>query len=143
MCANRRASFAYRPALLVTLCLLPIACGSGKVRVYPVSGEVFVNGKPAQGALIHLHPRDRENCPPAFAAVQADGYFQITTFSSNDGAAAGDYAVTITWNDERREDGETIYSADKLGDLYSKAETSGLVASVKSGKNELPRFDLK
>lgn len=134
-----------RAALLGLLALsaFPMACGSGNARVDPVRGEVFVQGKPAEGAAVHLHPRDKEKCRPAFATVEADGTFQMTTFAKNDGAVPGDYVVTIVWRDERTEDGETIYSADKLGDRYSKADTSTLKATVTTGANELPRFELK
>ena len=62
--AARTALFA----LMLGLTAFPIRCGgSGDVRVYPVRGEVFCNGKPAAGALVHLHPRDkdarRQRCP--------------------------------------------------------------------------------
>ena len=128
---------------LLALSAFPMACGSGNARVYPVRGEVFVHGKPAEGAAVHLHPRDKEKCRPAFATVEADGTFQMTTFAKNDGAIPGDYVVTVVWRDERIEDGETIYSADKLGDRYSKADTSTLKATVTAGPNELPRFEVK
>jgi hypothetical protein len=113
------------------------------VRVHRARGEVFVKGKPAQGAVVHLHPRDKEKCRPAFATVQADGTFHLTTYSESDGAAIGDYVVTVSWTDEKRVDGETIYSSDKLKNRYSQIEKSSLKATIQPGENTLPRFDLK
>lgn len=72
-----------------------------------------------------------------------DGSFQLTTNRKRDGAAAGDYVVTISWCDEKKVDGETVYSPDKMFDRYSKVDISTLTATVKAGKNDLPRFDLK
>ena len=132
-----------RLGLLFSVALFPIACGSDKARVYPVRGEVFVNGKPAPGALVHLHPRDKQNGRPAFATVQQDGSFQLTTYATNDGAVPGEYAVTVNWYDERKDEGETIYSADKLRGRFTNVEKSGLSATVNVGGNDLPRFDLK
>jgi hypothetical protein len=136
---GRKALFG----LLLSISACAIGCGSGNARVYPVRGEVFVHGKPAEGAAVHLHPRDKEKCRPAFATVEADGTFQMTTFAKNDGALPGEYVVTVVWRDERTEDGETIYSADKLGARYSKANTSTLNVTVTIGDNDLPLFDLK
>ena len=135
-----RAAIVGLPLLL---CVFPLGCGSGNARAYPVRGEVFVHGKPAQGAAVHLHPHDKEKCRPAFAIVEADGAFQMTTFATNDGAVPGDYVVTVVWRDEKTVDGETIYGEDKLGDRYSKAATSTLKATVTVGDNEMPRFELK
>jgi hypothetical protein len=130
--------------LLATLTVLPLACGnSNPVRVHPVRGEVYYNGRPAEGAVIHLHPRDKEKGRTAFATINADGSFQLSTFGKNDGAAAGDYLVTIGWWDERKTDEEVVYGPDKMGGRFNNAESSGLTATVKEGKNELARFDLK
>jgi hypothetical protein len=133
----------FRIGCWLALALLPLACGSGNARVYPARGEVFYKGKPAAGAMVHLHPQDKTKCPPAFATVESDGSFQLTTYGKNDGAAAGSFGVTIVWRDEREKDGETIVGPDKLGNRYSKVEKSGLTAVIEAKKNDLPRFELK
>jgi hypothetical protein len=143
MKADRFVWLTCRAALLGFFALLPIGCGSSNVRVYPVSGEVFVNGKPAQGAVVHFHPRDKDKGRPAFAVVQEDGAFQLTTYRKYDGAAVGAYAVTVNWYDERRDEGETIHGPDKLQERYLRPEASGLGATVEPKANALPRFDLK
>jgi hypothetical protein len=132
-------------AILVLVCFLSLACGSSapEVEVYPVRGEVFFNGQPAAGALVHFHPVDGEEGSPAFAAVQEDGSFQLSTFGTNDGAQGGDYVITLNWRDEEKVDGETTNGPDRFGDLYSTPKTSTLRATVEPGENVVPRFDLK
>ena len=131
-------------AILVFVCLLPMACSRSATGVYPVRGEVFFNGQPASGAVVHFHPLDKEECSPAFAEVEEDGSFQLSTFANYDGAEAGEYVVTINWRDVTPVEGdETIVGTDRLGERYSKPQTSKLKVTVVAGENVVPRFDLK
>lgn len=133
-------------AMLVLLCFFPLACSKPdtKVKVYPVRGKVFFNGQPAGGAVIHFHPKfDTKSGTAAFADVKEDGSFRLSTFGSDDGAAAGDYIVTIGWSDEKKVDGETVTSPDRMGERYSKRGASTLKATVNTGENVVPRFDLR
>lgn len=131
-------------AVLVFVCILPMACSrsSPGVEVYPVRGEVFFNGQPAAGAWIHFHPVEKDDCSAAFAVVEEDGSFQLSTFGTNDGAEPGDYVVTLNWRDEERDEGETLYGPDRFGERYSKPDKSTLKATIGAGENEIPRFDL-
>jgi hypothetical protein len=130
---------------LLSLALVPLACSSNgaQIPVFPVRGEVFVGGKPADGAVVHLHPRDPLKCPPAYATVKPDGSFKTTTYRDDDGAAAGDYVVTVVWRPERKDENETIVGPDRLRDRYSQPGKSALKATVTTGENVLPRFDLR
>jgi hypothetical protein len=134
-----------RVIVLVVACFLPLACNrSGSPdNVYPVRGEVFFKGQPATGAAVHFHPLEGEECTAAFAIVKDDGSFEMSTFGNNDGAEPGNYAVTINWRKEERVDDEVVTSPDRLGERYSKADTSGLKVTVTEGKNVVPRYDLK
>ncbi len=130
-------------AALVLACLAPLSCGkSGDAVLNPVRGEVFFNGKPASGAAVHFHPVDEEGSP-AFATVQDDGSFELSTYGKNDGAEVGDYIVTINWREETKVDGETMNGPDLLGERYSTPKTSSLRATVIEGENVVPRFDLE
>jgi hypothetical protein len=131
-----------RAAAMLGMTALLAACGNG-IKIYPVRGEVFAKGKPAKGAVVHFHPRGKDPNPPAFATVTEDGSFRLTTFHDHDGAAAGDYTVTVSWRDEKQKDGETVYSPDRFRDRFSRADKSTLKATVQPGNNEVPRFDLK
>jgi hypothetical protein len=132
-----------RRAILVSVCFFLIACGEPTVKVYPVRGEVYFNGQPESGATIHFHPVDKGEYPPAYATVDDDGSYSLTTLKSDDGAAAGDYISTVNWPEERQVDSETILGKDRLGGLYGKPDVSKLTATVSPGENEIERFDLK
>src|SRR5438128_100993 len=75
-------------------------CGSG-TPLYPVRGEVFFKGKPAAGALVVFHPvedKDGKVTRPR-GTVEADGSFTLSSHAKGDGAAVGEYVVTINWLD--------------------------------------------
>ena len=128
---------------LAGLSLLPLACGGVASDVYPVKGQVFVRGQPAAGAAVTYHPlnADESGRIPT-ATVGPDGSFRLTTVSAYDGAPPGDYAVTITWCDSYRDEGETRSGPDKLQGRYANTAGSGLKATVQSGNNPPVRFDL-
>jgi len=132
-------------AVLAAACCLPLACSGSDPdpEVHPVWGEVFLNGEPAAGAVVHFHPVDKDEGSPAFAVVQEDGSFQLSTYGTNDGAQPGDYIVTLNWCDEEKVDGEMINGPDHFGDRYSTPAKSKLHATVTAGENVVPRFDLK
>jgi hypothetical protein len=105
--------------------------------VHPVRGRVTVGGQPAAGAFVLLVPVDEPpdaKDPRPRAEVQEDGSFTIWTYAPDDGAPAGEYVVTVRWED--RDVG------DKLGGRFAEATSSPLRASVKEGSNELPPFAL-
>jgi hypothetical protein len=141
---NRRAEFRVLFASLWGFaCCVILGCGDqSKFTTHPVHGEVFVDGQPATGAEVHFHPVEKE-APPAVGTVDDEGGFDLTTYSTSDGAAAGDYIVTINWRDERPGDGEIIVGPDRLGERYSKRNVSKLTATVSDGETIVDRFDLK
>lgn len=142
MSSTRTASVVATALMLLVSLVIGCAGKSTKVKVYPVSGEVFYKDKPADGAVIHFHPVVK-GAPPAFATVQMDGTFLLTTYTDSDGAAAGDYYVTITWREETPGDGETIIGPDRLGDRYSRRDETTLRATVTEGDNLLEPFKIK
>src|SRR6476659_7523850 len=96
----------WRRAIFVIVCFLPLACGRSAPAVYPVRGEVFFNGQPASGATVHFLPADADEGSPAYATVQEDGSFELSTYGTYDGAEVGEYVVTLSWRDEEKVDGE-------------------------------------
>ena len=79
-----------------------VGCTPAAPKTFPVQGIVkTTTGEPCSGALVVFHPSDeaRLNAPKPFATCGADGSFRLTTYQEGDGAAQGDYAVTIVWND--------------------------------------------
>jgi 3',5'-cyclic AMP phosphodiesterase CpdA len=111
---------------------------------HPVQGKVYFEGTPAANAQVvfHLSSADGKNYTRAGdALVEADGSFTLTTYTANDGAPIGDYAVTITlrspqWDDQGKA------GPNQLPARYSRPQSSGLQAKVKEGPNEYT-FELK
>jgi hypothetical protein len=131
------------PLLLVAL---SVSCSGGRRPVYRVGGEVFFEGKPTPGALVILHPvNDPDpNAPPAIGRVRADGSFTPTTYTTDDGAPAGEYAVTVTWVKEQdNQDAPKEAQRDPknlLPERYGKVATSGLRVRIHEGPNHLAPF---
>src|SRR5262249_3462662 len=129
-----------RPILLaMLLAVLCPACGKKDQRksVYPVRGQVFVQKQPAVDAFVIFHPLNDPDPQPtkAYGRVGKDGSFTLTTYSTGDGAPAGEYDVTISWrklNEYGEEEGP-----DQLRGRYSNPKTSKLRAHVTEGTNEL------
>lgn len=134
-------------ALIPLLALVFPGCGPGDSgpAVHPVSGSVFVDGRPAPGVEIVFHP-DRPTSDPANTAIAVsapDGRFQPSTRLANDGLPAGDYQITATWREVKVVGGEEIQGVDRLHGRYGDPRTSTLRATIREGDNVLPRIDLR
>ena len=132
-----------RAGILLLLCLL--GCGAEEeVRppLYPVRGSLLINGKPAGGALLVLHPADgnfdaRGSRPRA--KVQADGSFQVSTYQDGDGAPVGEYQVAVLWFDNP----DSSNPWDKLGGRYANPKTTEIRVSVGEGENQWEPIEIK
>jgi hypothetical protein len=141
-----------RAALLATTALAAFCCSScgGGKKFYPVHGHVFVNGKPAEGVMIVLHPVDDPDPKPVqpTARVQADGSFELKSFLVDrrvlkDGAPAGKYLVSCIWLPADLSGYGPESAPDRLQGRYSNPKASDLRAEVHEGPTELPPFELK
>ncbi|WP_166827788.1 hypothetical protein [Thalassoroseus pseudoceratinae] len=137
--------FAFRTsATLVFVGLLLSGCSSKpsyqEADVYPVSGSVSVNGKPAAGVIVVFHPQTdtgmtKGNKP--YTTTGEDGTFQVTTYVTGDGAPAGEYIVTLIWPVNPRGP-----SPDRLKGRYAKPEQSEIKVTIQEGENNLPKWEL-
>ncbi|WP_010587966.1 hypothetical protein [Schlesneria paludicola] len=126
--------------LIVSLAVASLGCGnSGRVKVYPASGTVSIDGKPARSVKLILQPKSIEaKAPPASGAVADDGGFRLTTYQSEDGVAEGEYFVLV------RSDPMKMAPVPTTGSLTIeiKRDSSGRVAPLKldlaSVKGEKP-----
>jgi hypothetical protein len=95
---------AQAAGVLIGLSLLALVggCGqSGRKAVYPVQGQVRAAGdQPAEGALVIFHPLGEAagDSTKPLAYVKSDGSFHLTTYTQDDGAPEGEYAITIEWH---------------------------------------------
>src|SRR5688500_8562528 len=73
--------------------LVLTGCGEKRIHVVPVSGKLTVQGQPAAGAQVVLHPvaADRDEPFAAVGQVQNDGTFKIGVYDRDDGAPPGEY----------------------------------------------------
>lgn len=133
--------------MLCALAFLSIGCGDGKVKVYPVTGQVLYNGEPLPGVSLAFHPLDPKNNTgfPPTAKTDQEGKFSLMTFLPNDGAPAGDFKVAIAFEVESVVDGsdQSKRLSFQIPAKYHKAETSDLQVTVKPGKNNLDPFKLE
>jgi hypothetical protein len=134
------------PVLAALLCA---SCSGGSGGLHPVRGQVLHQGKPAKGALVvfRLKGDDRLTAVPATGQTAEDGTFTLFT-QAKEGAAAGEYLVTITWPEEpadkdqpriRMEGGSP--PPDRLKGRYANPDKAFTV-QVKAGKNQLEPFSL-
>jgi hypothetical protein len=127
-----------------------VSCGDDPKRhkVYPVTGKILVNGKPANECQIVLN-RTYEDKNPVVPLGMTDenGVFQITSYEAYDGAPEGEYIVTITWRERSGVTKQEFDGPDRLGGAYAKVENTkrlpGFVVKVEKRPLELPPFDLK
>jgi hypothetical protein len=121
----------------------------GRVKVYPVSGMVKVDGQPAAGARVVFYGATPELTGPGTVSPAAEtdesGVFHLRSYEPEDGAPAGKFNVTVSWPEEVPEgvDPEVHRPKDRLKNRYLNPETSGLTADVPEGGIELPSFELK
>lgn len=135
----RRLSLA---GLLVAVVLAAGCGGKGRKPVFPVKGTVYASNKPAAGALIIFHPADPSTSPRAMATTDSSGAFALTTYDQGDGAAAGEYTVTIQWPTPKK----TPLGAegpDRLKGRLNNPATSTIRFTVEEkSQNEVPPIKL-
>jgi hypothetical protein len=145
----------FQVPLLALLSLCAVSCSSDESRktVYPVKGQVLFQGKPAAGAMVILHPVDASEANPERPLGYADenGNFQLTTYTTHDGAPEGQYAVSAVWMKPAEQadmsqaatQSTPAASPNLLPARYADAASSGLTVQIQEGVNELQPFQLK
>lgn len=118
-------------------------CGTSGEPVYPVSGVIALEGQPLAEALVTFHPEGDER-RRLTAMTNAQGRFELTTHTPNDGAAAGAYLVTVEWRELVQEGDEKVRTGrNLLPPRYADPRQSGLRCEVPAQPTELPPWDLK
>jgi 5-hydroxyisourate hydrolase-like protein (transthyretin family) len=136
---------------LIGVLILVVLCSScskeSRRRVcYPVVGQVLVRGQPAAGMLVVLYPANDSDAgaPSVSGTTDDEGRFALSTYETEDGAPAGEYAVAI-----RRANGLNHKGAFKKSpeperkNRYLDPKTSGLRVRIEERPNELAPFNLQ
>lgn len=130
-----------------TLLLLSVSilgCGAKGEPPVPAGGIAKINGKPAEGLLIQLHPTApaASNQPvQSFSAISgADGRFELKTSDNRSGAVPGTYKVIVVDN-KLSELGDDPSKAktkivNRVPFKYASATTTPLEITVEKGKSE-------
>ncbi len=130
-------------------------CQPDRLPVYPVTGSVFYQGRPASDARVIFHPlggSDQLQRERPMGTVAADGTFRLTTYDRGDGLPAGEYQISVVWRgaatpqdtnnadfDERNE----AMPADRLQGRYADPATSGLSVTIHKHLTTVPPIVLK
>lgn len=134
------------------LCLSTTGCTkkAGLEGLYPVQGKITLDGAPLEGATITFLPMEGGN-RAASALSNAQGTFKVRTLLPDDGAAPGNYAVSVSkrvmeegkqmTQEEALEASQKgrqiiVNTKETLPDRYTKAISSGISYTVVEGKNE-------
>ena len=141
-----RRRFAAVALAAVALAISSCGNGDGRKPVFPVTGRVLFEGKPADKALVIFHPVG-ESGPAVIrprGQVGPDGTFTLATYGTADGAPAGTYQVTVElWLASTRKGEDDRPPLNRLPVRYSKPGSSGLHVQIEPRPNELKAFELK
>lgn len=145
-------------ALILSTVLLIAGCGGtttdrwteGRPKTTPACGVVNYKGRGVEGASVSFVPTERTGTA-AFARTDTEGNFSLSTFGENDGAALGQFTVTITKKtvettpNAEDPNGPPLKSVEKsqIPARYARSGTSKLSATVSDGGENTFRFELK
>lgn len=139
-------------ACLVVL-LIAAGCGRSDVRPvtgpepYPVTGQVLVDGNPAEGVHVTFVPAGQgsKTSKSAVGVTDREGVFFLSTYNPDDGAPVGKYKVALSWVkwiDKTSSIHDQPPEAEQLPRKYQLPDQSGLIADVREGENELDPFNV-
>ena len=150
LCHSGRCRGAALAGTLLILFGTSFGCGqsgAGRVAVYPVEGKVLLKGQPLEHALVVLHPRhpggEAATAPSARAQTDATGTFVLTTYENRDGAAAGEYAVTVQHYPLVKTGESYAAGPNSLPQRIATPETTDIFVKVAEGPNTLQPIEIR
>lgn len=145
---------AVAPSVAFAACVIMLlGCGDRRLPRRPVSGSVQVDGEPAGGAVVVLHPvvgsvrSEAEKIRPT-GTCDRDGRFVLGTWELADGVPPGRWKATVQWftaagADAGKDPEISDTEKDRLGNLYGDPETTPLVVEVGDTAVALRPFQLR
>lgn len=123
--------------------------GKDWLPTYHTEGYVTVKGEPAVGAIVRLFPlvpqADTKTPVIPTGVVNEEGLFELTSYSTGDGAPEGEYAITIEWPDPTMSATQSATPEDppdRLLHRFSDPKRSKLKASISAEDNLLDEISL-
>jgi hypothetical protein len=134
--------------LLAAAALLPASCSRRVDRkpVFPVTGKLVDGDKPAGKAVVFFHPLGNSGAAVLrpVGRVAADGSFRVSTYMANDGAPAGEYAVTVVWPKiPKGAPADETEGPDQLEGRCSNPKASPWHVRVEEAAKDLGTLDLQ
>lgn len=126
---------------IVAVAIAIVGCSgrpANRPATYPVSGIVQFSGSPVAGATVGFQSKQPQG-RSASGITDAQGRYELTTFSRGDGAPPGDYGVIVlkyketaaaSGGEYRPVQGPEPPPEHELPPKYAAAATSGLEATV-------------
>jgi len=142
--------------LLLFLCF---GCGNaGRPSLVPVTGTVYLDGKPVDGAEISFVPESTA-VPgygrPSRGTTDQSGKFSPGTYQTADGLPLGTFKVIVTKQENLNAQGQPVAMENEealpeqhrirwlIPKMYSQTETSGLTAEVTPNGMTPSEFQLR
>jgi hypothetical protein len=125
--------------------VLCCSCGPARKPVYPVGGEVRVNGRAPVHAQVGFFPvKDAgPDVVHPVGRVDEQGRFTLTSYAKGDGAPEGEYRVTVAWFLASGRPDDVAPSVNYLPAVYARPDSTPLRAVVAKGGVQLQPFELK
>ena len=99
-------------------------CGDGRPRRVPVSGQVFLDGKPlTKGGHVSMIP---EHGRAASGVIEPDGRFTMTTYDEGDGCVLGEHGVEVVSSDTS----SPVVFVSFIPEKYREVDTSGIKVTI-------------
>ncbi|MFZ9793254.1 MAG: carboxypeptidase-like regulatory domain-containing protein [Gemmataceae bacterium] len=126
--------------LMPTSIFLALGCGGDNRGLAPVSGTIFLNGKPLPNATIVFTPEEND-VRVGVGSTDKDGKYSLSSFQTNDGVKIGKHKVSVRAFEDS---GGAFKPADDITNVrgkmttplkYANPEESGLTAVVEKKKN--------
>jgi hypothetical protein len=105
-------------------------CGDNLPKRVPVSGRVFLDGKPLEFGVVKFFPQNQRM---ASGGIGRDGSFTLTTFSENDGCFMGKHPVAVSTGEGISATKMKWYAPKK----YADPNTSGLEIDIPGPRSDV------
>ena len=129
-----------RGMLVLVMGLPLLGCGSSGPNLYPVTGTVTVNGKPAALVRVQFLHADQSlpgNQKMPVGITDESGAFHLSTSGDKDGAVQGEYTVVFEWMS-----GNDLGAFDKFGGKFADPKITKFKAKVDPKATTLPPFEI-